>query len=229
MSASETLEEQCAYCGGVDNLTRDPVPSGAILTATSPEASITVPACPQCHGQSRVKEDDYFRLSLSNRGKPSRQPGGPCTQAVPIRAALASDKVGMLRAFLKTIHLMEQATHGAAFSSNAAGAPLDMPRLNQSVQRTLRGLFYHHHQRVVPAGFETLVFEGNNLDEWPSAEKNYVKMLLKPVLAQPACTLGNGAFSYRFGYDQANPDTTCWNFVFYGRARFIGLTLPLAV
>jgi hypothetical protein len=133
----------------------------------------------------------------------------------------------MLADFLKSIRLMEQVTPAGIIAKNKLGFEADMVRIRRVVQRIVIGLFYHHRQHRIPAGYDALVFNEESLEAWPADYLNYVtKTLIQPLLATKAEMRGNGVFSYRFAFHPADPDSTFWILDFYERARFVGQTVP---
>lgn len=218
---------ECAYCSDVGIITRDHVPPKGIFPKPRPENLITVPACRKCHSQQTSRDDEYFRNALNVREELSQHPDVLKTQPTIMRSLLNPHKTGMLAEFLGNIRLIEYVTPAGIFIKQQLGVQQDMIRIRRVVQRTLNGLFYHHKQHRLPASYETLVFNDESVQKWPaSVLDTYQEKVIKPLLAQNAITLGNVVFSYRFGFNTADQNTTYWILVFYGRVSFFGLTQP---
>jgi hypothetical protein len=219
--------EQCAYCGAGGTLSRDHIPPKGIFPKPRPANLITVPACARCHSQQTSIDDEYFRNALAVRDELSEHPEVQKIQPAVIRSLSNPNKAGMLREFLKNVRVIENVTPGGIFIKNQLGIQTDMNRIRRVVLRTLSGLFYHHKKHRLPTGYDALVFNEESLQKWlPEDLANYNESVFKPLLAQDAVSLGNSAFSYRFGFNTADPDVTYWIFDFYERARFFGLTVP---
>ena len=219
--------KQCAYCGDVGTVTKDHVPPKGIFPKPRPANLITVPACPKCHSQQTSRDDEYFRNTLSVREDLSRHPELMGIQPVVLRSFSNPNKSGMVAEFLRSIRLMEEATPAGIMTKTKLGFEADMVRIRRVVQRIVLGLFYHHRQHRIPAGYDALVFNEESLQSWPADYFNYVnETLIQPLMATKAEVRGNGVFCYRFAFHPADPDSTFWILDFYERARFVGHTLP---
>lgn len=218
--------EQCAYCDSMGAVTRDHIPPKLIFSKPRPNNLITVPACPRCHSVTTSKDDEYFRLALQVRDGVADHPDVVKTRSTLLRSLVHPEKVGMARGLLAKIIAAEFVTPTGIFIKHGLALETDMRRIRLVVQRTIRGLFYHHQQHRLPDGYDTLVCDEENFRSWPAKETNVIESWLKVILARELFTIGNGVFSYGFGSDPNYPNNSCWILIFYERARFIGLTLP---
>jgi hypothetical protein len=219
--------DQCAFCGADGVLTRDHIPPKGIFAKPRPDNLITVQACTKCHSQQTSRDDEYFRNALIVREELSQHPEVLKVQPTVMRSLSSPHKAGMLAEFLKNIRLIERVTPGGIFIRKQLALQTDMVRIRRVVQRILTGLFYHHKKHRLPVGYDALVFNDESLQNWRANQLAvWQKKVIKPLLAQNAITIGNGVFSYSFGFDTSDPDTTYWILVFYERAGFLGLTVP---
>jgi hypothetical protein len=223
------MNKECAYCGAVGLVTRDHVPPQGIFSKPRPGNLITVPACKRCHSDETSKDDEYFRLALQVREGIDSHPDVIKTRPTFLRSLQNPRKLGMRNALLKNIVLMELVTPSGIFIKNQWGIQTDINRLRRVVSRTMKGLFYIHKKHRLPDGYDALVCDQDSFQRWPaSAIDDFNENMIKPILAQQGFTIGNGVFTYRFGFDKNDPNATCWIFVFYGQAGFLALTLPRA-
>jgi hypothetical protein len=116
----------------------------------------------------------------------------------------------MLADFLKSIRLIEQVTPAGIIAKNKLGFEADMVRIRRVVQRIVIGLFYHHRQHRIPAGYDALVFNEESLEAWPADYLNYVtKTIIQPLLATNTQTRGNsrehGQLSLRCAWETFRP------------------------
>src|SRR5207253_796413 len=154
-------------------------------------------------------DDEYFRLSLTVREEHSEHEAVKKIQPAVLRSLSNPKKAGMLGSFLKNLRVMEHVTPGGIIIKTQLGIEQNMVRLRGVVQRTVKGLFYHHKQFRLPERNDVLVFNEESLQEWPADHLGlYKKNVIAPLLAQNPVTFGNGVFSYRFGYNTADPNTT---------------------
>jgi len=221
------MDGECVYCGAIGPITRDHVPPKGIFSEPRPDNLITVPACSQCHNSDVSKDDEYFRLILQVREEIHKHPDALKSYPALLRSLTRPQKAGMMNAFLKSIFLADLVTPSGIFIKKQLAIQTDMNRLRKVVTRILKGLFYYHREYRLPDGYDALVFDERSVQEWPPANlAEFSKNFIQPLLAHDGVTLGNNVFTYRFGFNKSDLNTTCWIFEFYGQARFLGLTLP---
>jgi len=173
-------------------------------------------------------DDEYFRLALQVREGTGDHPDAVKTRPTLLRSLQNPCKLGMRNALLKNIVLTELVTPGGIFIKNQLALRTDMNRLRRVVLRTMKGLFYYHKKHRLPAGYDAHVCDEDSFQKWPANERSMYEKIINQILAQPGVTIGNGVFTYRFGFNTNDPNATVWIFVFYGQAGFLGLTLPQA-
>jgi hypothetical protein len=217
--------KECAYCGSVVAVTKDHIPPKGIFSPPRPNNLISVPACFKCHGAETAKDDEYFRLSLQVRMEVSEHPDAIKLRPALLRSLQMPEKVGMLKSFLRSIVPCELTTPSGVFIKNHFAHQADTGRLNKVVSRIVRGLFYHHKGHIVPRGYDVLTCSKEHFDKSEALKRLWTETVIAPLLAQPCVTIGNGVFSYRFGFDSKDPDATYWILTFYENSSFLGTTI----
>src|SRR6266699_2028851 len=144
---------QCAYCGGVELVTRDHVPPKGIFSEPRPNDLITVPACRRCHNDETSKDDEYFRLALQVRDGIDSHPDVIKARPALIRSLTNPRKEGMRKRLFENIFLRELVTPSGIFIKNQWAIQTNMDRLRRVVSRIQRGLFYHHKGYRLPDGY----------------------------------------------------------------------------
>jgi hypothetical protein len=217
--------QQCVYCGAGGKLTRDHVPPKGIFPKPRPSNLVVIPACSKCN-QGNSKDDEYFRLALNVREELSSHPAVQKGQPAVLRSLLDANKPGMRQSFLNNIRFVEQVTPSGIFIKNQFALQTDTNRLRNVVKRTMRGLFYYHKKHRLPEMYDVLVCDEENFVQWPDSERAKFDPIINALKGQNPVTIGEGVFSYCFGYNRDDPDSTYWIFTFYERASYLGLTLP---
>lgn len=146
---------------------------------------------------------------------------------VLMRSLKMPKKVGMLKSFLRNVIPCELVTPSGVFIKNHFAFQAETERLNRVVSRIIRGLFYHHKGHIVPQGYDVLICSKEHFDKRPEddVKKLWTETIIPPLLAQPCVTIGNGVFSYRFGFNPEDPDATYWILTFYESSWFLGETI----
>ena len=100
----------------------------------------------------------------------------------------------------------------------------DLKRLDNVIERTIRGLFYHHFGYRLPASHGTKSFAADGLknpDIW--LEPDIIKPI-EYVSEQPQNDIGGGVFSYKFKKIADDPNSSVWLIRFFSSVFFIGFT-----
>ncbi len=220
------MTKQCVYCGAFEADTFDHIPPKGIFSQPRPNNLITVPACRQCHNDETSKDDEYFRLALQVRDGIDTHPDVIKARPTLLRSLQNPRKLGMRNALLKNIVLTELVTPSGIFIKKQLAIQTDMKRLSRVMSRTMKGLFYHHNKYRLPDGYDARVIDQDSFQKWPANDREVYEKMINQILARPGVTIGNGVFTYRFGFNTNDPNDTCWIFVFYGQAGFLGRTFP---
>jgi|SRR5882724_6201870 len=201
----ETWErEECAYCGGLSDLTRDHVPPQGLFSKPRPANLITVPACLSCN-REYSKHDEYFRLVMTlgiDRAK------FPKENAASVEAI---NNLGRPQSIGFALSLLERN------DPETRGQRVDKDRIGIVLHRIIRGIFYHHTRIRLPksASFNfTLVSE--------STERMPVLRSAIELLAINLTTIGDGIFRYAFVQASlADGFDTVWLLKFYDHRAFL--------
>jgi len=221
----DASNQLCVYCGAGGKLTRDHVPPKGIFPKPRPSNLIAIPACSECN-QGNSKDDEYFRLALNVRADLSIHPEVQKGQRVVMRSLLDPNKPGMRQSFLNNIRLVEQTTPSGLFIKHQLALQTDTNRLRNVVKRTMKGLFYYHKKHRLPEKYDVFVCDEDNFVQWPDLERKKFDPIINTLKKQNPVTIGKGVFSYRFGFNSDDSDSTYWIFTFYERVSYLGLTLP---
>jgi hypothetical protein len=101
-------------------------------------------------------------------------------------------------------------------------------RLLRTVEKTIRGLYYHVSGVPLPAGSGvwSRLYEQAMQDEPEPVRDELRATVLPSLVEQPEVQIGGNIFAYRHARDADNPRCTAWWLEFYRRFQFVGLTVP---
>jgi hypothetical protein len=212
----------CAICGKVvEQVTTDHIPPKNLF-GTKPGNLITVPACFNCNAGSSA-DDEYFRLIASEVDTANHPDAKRANEAI-VRSMERPQASGYREGLRKSIYPIEVAEGGSTEVKPFIG--LDVNRLDRTVAKIVKGLFYHTKGYPIPVNYKV---EAANLDLFmkkPSSVE-MAKLIVNYLL--PKCSwikptvIGNDVFSYQICFDEDDPNTVFMLMVFYGRWRYFGL------
>jgi hypothetical protein len=142
------------------------------------------------------------------------------------RSLQRSGAAGLRVSLLRSIHPVSLRSPSGLYLGRKTGYDVDLDRLNRVATRIVKGLFFHERGYRLPDTHEAsaivdprLRLEEQGLDD--------TAKVLAALQTQPARTIGNGVFSYRFLFTEDEPDCSVWLMSFYEKLYAIGVTLFL--
>lgn len=203
----------CAYCRE-EALTRDHVPPKGMFPEPRPTDLITVPACSTCNGEAS-RDDEYFRWFVAT-----------ASAETPAADQLIQERV--LPGFGQRPPLLRQIWEGAfpsvdvyskggVYLRSQPGFWFDRPRIQRTINRIVRGLYYH--ETSVPLG-QTARMREFLLNPDISEEAQQI------VASLPFRVVGGGTFIYRHMLDPQEPLASLWLMVFFETTIVLTMTEP---
>lgn len=209
--ATAKANKLCIYCQKAVADTQDHVPPKLLFPKPRPGNLATVPCCNICNGRFEM-DDEYFRLTLTSRLEVSSNREAVSANTTAIRGLDRAESEGFRFAFMSSI-----------VAISPAGDPVreqDNSRVQATVTRIIKGLFYHQTGRPLPREYEANAFEVEDTPEMMPPQLYEVWETLKTCPQQDIRNM----FSYRFYVMSANPNCSWWLMQFYESILFMGLT-----
>jgi hypothetical protein len=214
---------ECIYCGRKARLTDDHIPPKNIFPNPRPSNLITVPACKSCN-LSASKDDEYLRLMMVIREDVYEQPGAAEVWKTAYRGLKRSNSIGLTKHFLSLIKRVPTYTQAGLYLGHQVACYVDLSRLDTVVARIIKGLFYHHVGRRLPDTHTSKSFAVDSLMDQDFRKDPTIRKPIEALSTQPAYTIGNGIFSYKYYLLDDDPDSSIWLISFYLKVFFIGFT-----
>lgn len=209
---SKDLAEICGFCGTTAPTTRDHVPPKSIFPTPRPNDLITIPSCPVCN-QGASESDELFRSYLSlHVGLDT-----PATKRLWFEALRGVRHNRRLhRSLVANMQKLLLTTPSGIVYGQAHGAPWDSKVHDITIERIIRGLYFHHYREVL--GSRVIV------------ECHWYRELSPNLLEATAeCeqrSVGADQFVYRFGRASDSPLHSIWLFQFHQRHSAGGHRTP---
>ncbi len=194
--------EICAICGQREATTRDHVPPKAIFPKPRPNNLITVPACSECNnGASDL--DDLFKVFLSMQAAENNDIAKQLFEEKTTRT-LERNKSLLDKISKEAQELQILNQHGQI--ETRTGVLWDSRAHDAVIERTIRGLFFHHHGSPFQKDTTLSV-------QWLRAvpEEMQSKLHLLQVVS-----IGEDQVIYKYLIAPEDPRFSVWLIEFYG-------------
>lgn len=222
MNHSNTVT-RCTYCDA-DATTHDHVPPRGLFPRPWPSDLITVPSCESCNGGASL-DDELFRLSLVLREEVEAHPKASQVLQTAMRGLNRPERPALRQAILKSARNVERFSPGGIYLGNNKEYALPLKRIVEVSNRITRGLYFHHIGEPLPKEY--------TVDSRPAQCLNLsddfaLDSLLKLIgLINPQVfSVADGAFRYRFGICEDNPEASFWVFIFFDTLAYVAFTIP---
>lgn len=219
----------CAYCGkGVDNPTRDHVPPRGIFGSKPDYNLITVPSCGACNWGTS-KDDELFKL-LAVEEEASETPAAQHVIESTVKAMSRTDRPKFGEMVRGKMRFGDVYTEGGIYLGKRHTINLDYSRILNTVEKIVRGLFFHINGRPLPGDYRVWchlipqarkLFTGEALTE--------LEELLVELGTKMTVNVGPRVFRYKYGVSAEDENTAYFMLGFYDRFDFVGYTYPLRV
>lgn len=202
----------CVICGQRDAVTRDNVPPGGIFPPPRPSDLVRVPACRPCNNGTSAL-DERFRVYL---GLHVSRFGGRATRLYEEARRSLRHNRRLRREVLASVRPAHLATDHGVIYERGFRILWDSQAHDTIVEKTIRGLYYHHFHDILGPRVKVDVYWFRSLSK-ELAEMSNVWL---------ANRVGQGDFIYRFGRAEDSPLDSVWIFEFYGAHWAAGYTSP---
>jgi len=192
----------CAICGNNEATTRDHVPPKAIFPRPRPENLITVPACASCNnGASDL--DDLFKVYLSMHTAGKSEIATRLFKEKTART-LERNQTLLTKISEESKQLKIQDENGNLVTRT--GVLWNSQAHDAVIERTIRGLYFHHTGNVVPSDTELRVQWLHRVPEEIEEKIDFFTEV----------TIGDDQVIYKYLIYENDPRYSLWLFEFYG-------------
>jgi len=203
----------CGYCGSTSPTTRDHIPPRGIFPHPRPGDLITIPSCDSCN-QGASDSDELFRAYLSLHVG-VETPSTSRLWEPAVRGIQRNRRLHQrLLAEMERVWLM---TPSGVIYGQAHRGRWDSNAHDVTVERMIRGLYFHHYGEV----------PGNRVRLKAHWFRTLSPDLLEATAECEQRSVGGGEFVYRFGRASDAPLHSIWLFEFHKRHWAGGQTAPL--
>ena len=202
----------CAICGARRATTRDHIPPKGIFPKPRPNDLITVPACAACNN-STSSLDESFKVFVGFAA--GHGPDGEVLFREQTVRTLDHNR-RLKRSIARTLRdVWVKTPEGIALGKRPA-VLLDSNAHDSIVEKTIRGLHFHHSGTVL----------GDHVDITVNWHYHLTDEMYAMSAAWLTGNMGEGQLIYKYVVTPEEPLASVWIFQFFGRAWSSGTSLP---
>lgn len=203
-----TSKQSCIYCGATDSLTADHVPPKCLFPDPKPSDLITVPACEPCNNSLKL-DDEYFRICALSQAY--EDPVGEKLWQNKVIGSTLKRSPTLRSALIQKITTVELRSPAGLYLGATPGLKFDRQRVDRVINRTVRGLLWHHYRVKPGADIKFLT--------WKDPEVSSFQHILNS--GTNLSSIGGGVFQYRHSTTIEDSEQSVWFLRFYGKTTFL--------
>ncbi|GAB5525423.1 MAG: hypothetical protein Roseis2KO_32950 [Roseivirga sp.] len=204
---------KCAICGEAKECTRDHLPPKGIFVPPRPSNLVTVRACKDCNNGSS-KDDEEFMVYLAMHVAGYSKKGEKLFKTA-LKSLRHNKK--LKRQIIRSMKPVNLTTPGGVFLGKGASIPWNNEVHNKIIERTIRGLYYHHYGEILGDKVEIETYWH---DRFPEHLNSYIVN---------KDWMGENEFLYIHTNIHDSPLSSMWVFEFYGAHWASGMTIDKAL
>jgi hypothetical protein len=202
----------CVICGQAKACSRDHVPPKCIFPKPRPDDLVTVPACAACNMQ-RSGLDEQFKVFLGLTV--GYHLDGDKSYRLPIQRTLAHNRKWRSDILTSMQRVVIRDPVNLA-SQSAIAVRLDRIAHDTVVERTVRGLYFHHIGKILGNRYPLTVQWLRVLDDELFGDSN----------GWNTGTIEDTALVYKYATNVDDPSLTAWVLQFFQKTWSIVLSTP---
>jgi hypothetical protein len=140
----------CVYCGEVEKLTEDHVFPKCLFDEPLPPNMPKVPACKNCNGIQKSRNDSFLRDMLAQDSATILNPVAQRLVSGPVKRAIQRNQSECARSISSIPIAKPLFDHHGNFVDYLGVHPLDNKRIDAIFTFIAKGLYYHVFGKIIP-------------------------------------------------------------------------------
>jgi len=212
-------EKKCIFCNSEIDITDDHIPPKNLFPKPRPSDLITVPCCGECNG-SFSKDDEYFRNILVSCESVCGDVNVMKVNQKFLRSMKRPEARGLKIQMLNSLAITNSVSRGGIYLGKKPVMQIDAKRLDNTITRIAKGLFYKINGYCIPGNYSTTM----TFDKGEQTPSEFEKQI--GPYWEPAQSIGNDIFKYTYAICNNNPNAMAIIFWFYDKLFFYGIIAP---
>lgn len=166
-------------------------------------------------------DDEYFRLNLSIRHS-AKRPLSKSVADAALRGLGRDQHTRFRKTFFQGVREVDVKTPSGISIERGGTYHVDLARLDKVAMRIVRGLYFHHYHKPLPAWCEVDVW---CVDDFGGADPSVIQTIIR-LQQKPPTEIGDGVFKYWHSLaDGGDSYSSAWLLLFYESTAFFGVTI----
>ena len=186
----------CVHCREAEATTEDHVPPRSLFPKGT-TGLIAVPSCGDCN-QGDSSDDEYFRNMVASRKGIGDQADAQEMVSAMLRSLQREEQRKLRDATVRGITTTEKWSRGVLLGPTTT-YEADIGRMARVIERTIKGLYWHHFNASLPEGVVVRAFGVEQLDGYDFKVLRAMRGLVETSSQSGFHRVGGDAFEYSFG------------------------------
>jgi hypothetical protein len=221
----------CAYCGA-PKTTDDHVPPkgvfGDLLKTDQTVQLVTVPSCEGCN-LPESEDDEHFKAAMFVAAATSVG-GFPDAVRDSLRRAVQNAERDGVRTPIQTFLREARETWGIVGGSSVVqrvqAVPVRWDRIRRTIERTARGLYWHHRGERVPAEFDVTIISDKEREDFGFMQADVFRETAQASLGGTRHVIHPEAFMYSIAFASDGLRQAVMTLCFYRKVLFLAVIGP---
>jgi hypothetical protein len=218
----------CAYCGA-PTTTDDHVPPkgvfGDLLKTDHTVQLVTVPSCAGCN-LSESKDDEHFKAAMFIAAATTVS-GFPDAVRDSVRRSIQHAASQGVRAPIQSLMRDARESWGIIDSSSIVqrvqAVPVRWDRIRRTIERTARGLYWHHRGLRVPAEFDVTIVGDKEREDFGFMQADVFRETAQASLEGTRRVVHPDAFMYSIAFASDDLRQAVMVLCFYRKVLFLAV------
>jgi hypothetical protein len=210
--------DTCVFCGQQAELTREHVVARNLFQEPLPQTMVTVGVCRRCNN-GKSSDDTYLRDYLLSDLASRRNPVAQALWSGKVMRSVKRNRSEIARTVAR--HARRKSLHspGGIYLGSVFAAPVETVRLESTLGKMVRGLYFHASRTLLP---QDILLEVSRIDRFQ------IRSVWDDMEARGAGTnvIHPHVFACRHYCDAQFPFYSRWLLLFYNTILIEVLTLP---
>lgn len=172
-------------------------------------------------------DDEYFRLTLSIRHN-AKRPIAKKVADTALRGLARDEHTRFRRNFFQGVREVDIKTSDGRHIGRGGAYNVDLIRLGKVATRIMKGLYFHHYGKPLPAWCEVDAWCEDGLGDVDTNSIQVIQSFVAHLQQNSPIEIGGGVFKYWHGLanNEGENDgySSVWLLVFYESTAFFGVT-----
>ncbi len=213
-------DQVCIYCGSAEEITEDHVPPQCLFEDVPKGELVAVPSCRTCNA-TYARDDEFLRDVIVALTLDVDMPELQAPRKAMQRSLRRKQHAGPIRRMIRRAKRAYAPLGASQILQPVQALPVDTKRLQNVIQRIVRGLHFHETGVRIPPDYLITVLDPALAKSVPTYDKPFVARVVEAALNGHDRVIGGRRFGYCFRVLSDDPCGSVWLLSFLGKLVFL--------